>query len=64
MGWELSTWLALARSFQLLGSMAATTMHGYLTVRVYVERDGLSAHMVALELLVWTIATRHLVRPL
>ncbi|AEO64286.1 uncharacterized protein THITE_2110271 [Thermothielavioides terrestris NRRL 8126] len=51
MGWELSTWLALARAFQLLGSLAATVMHGYLTIHVYVNRDGLSAHMVVLELL-------------
>ncbi|KAK4242756.1 hypothetical protein C8A03DRAFT_39921 [Achaetomium macrosporum] len=51
MGWELSTWLALGRSFQLLGFLAATSMHGYLTIRVYAGRLGLSNHMVALELL-------------
>ncbi|KAG7286621.1 hypothetical protein NEMBOFW57_008932 [Staphylotrichum longicolle] len=50
MGWELSTWLALARSFQLLASLAATSMHGYLTVRVYSGRLGLSKEMVVLEL--------------
>jgi hypothetical protein len=51
----LSTWLALARSFQLLGSLAATAMHGYLTIRVYNGRLGLSKEMVVLELLVCSI---------
>ncbi|KAK4158368.1 hypothetical protein C8A00DRAFT_10838 [Chaetomidium leptoderma] len=51
MGWELSTWLALARSSQLLGSLAAAAMHGYLTVRVYTGDLGLSKEMVVLELL-------------
>lgn len=55
MGWELSTWLALARSFQLLASLAATSMHGYLTVRVYSGRLGLSKEMVVLELFVCLI---------
>ena len=52
MAWELSTWLGFARSFQLLASLAATAMHGYLTVRVHNGRLGLSKEMVVLELLV------------
>ncbi|KAJ4293914.1 hypothetical protein N0V88_005428 [Collariella sp. IMI 366227] len=52
MSWQLSAWLAFARSAQLLGSMGAAGMHGYLTILVYKNRLGLSKHMVVLELLV------------
>ncbi len=52
MGWELSTWLALGRSFQLLGSLAAVCMHGYLTIKVFAGKLGLSEEMVVLEVLV------------
>lgn len=55
MGWELSStssWLALARSLQLLSALASTVMHGYLTVHIYTGKLGLSKHMIVLELLV------------
>ncbi|KAK4119540.1 hypothetical protein N657DRAFT_658942 [Parathielavia appendiculata] len=51
MGWELSTWLALGRASQLLGSALAVGMHGYLTIKVFAAKLGLSKEMVALELL-------------
>lgn len=57
MGMRLSSWLALARSFQLVGAFAAVGMHGYLTIRVYTENLGLSEHMIALELLVCLLFT-------
>ena len=55
MRWELSTWLALARAGQFLGSLLAVAMHGYLTVEVFNHKLGLSKEMVALELLVCSL---------
>lgn len=56
MSWRLSAWLAFVRSAQLLGSMGAAGMHGYLTILVYKNRLGLSKHMVVLELLVRSLS--------
>ncbi len=63
MGWELSSWLALARSFQLMGSFGAVSLHGYLTIRVYTGKLGLTEPMVALELLVCLLPVLDLVMP-
>ncbi|KAL1836933.1 hypothetical protein VTJ49DRAFT_4494 [Mycothermus thermophilus] len=51
MGWDLSTWLAMGRCVQLLGSLIATASHGYLTIQIHKGRLGLSKEMVVLEFL-------------
>jgi hypothetical protein len=51
MGWDLSQWLALGRSVQLLGSLTAVASHGYLTVRVKDSKHGLSKEIMVLELM-------------
>ncbi|KAL2021282.1 hypothetical protein VTK56DRAFT_7361 [Thermocarpiscus australiensis] len=52
MAWNLSSWLAVARAFQLFGAFVSAAAHGSLTIRVYTGRLGLSQHMVILELLI------------
>lgn len=52
MGLELSTWLAIGRSLQVLGSLSASVMHGYMTVQVHAFSVGVSIEMVVLMLLV------------
>lgn len=47
MGWEPASWLAFARTFQVLTCFGAIGLHGFLTIRIYT-----SEIMVALTLLV------------
>jgi hypothetical protein len=54
MGWDLRQWVALARSTQLLGSLAAVGSHGYLTIRVKESEHGLTKEIVVLELMVFS----------
>ncbi|KAK4100562.1 hypothetical protein N658DRAFT_98610 [Parathielavia hyrcaniae] len=51
MEWSLSTWLALGRASQLLGSALTVGMHGYLTIKVFAAKLGLSKEMIALEMM-------------
>jgi hypothetical protein len=52
MGRGLSPWLATGRSLQLLGSLAASALHGYLMVEVHRARVEITKGMVMLQLLV------------
>jgi hypothetical protein len=52
MGRGVSSWLAGGRSLQLLGSLAASAVHGYLMVEVHRARVEISKGMVMLQLLV------------
>jgi hypothetical protein len=52
MGRGVSSWLAGGRSLQLLGSLAASAVHGYLMVEVHRARVEISKGMVMLQLMV------------
>ncbi|KAK4249546.1 hypothetical protein C7999DRAFT_39375 [Corynascus novoguineensis] len=51
MAWNLSAWLALGRTAQLLGSLVSVASHGYFTVRLKDSKHGLSKKTTILELL-------------
>lgn len=53
MGRRLSTWLVLARSFQVLGSFIPGAMNGWLLYYLHANRLGPSNLMFVLEILVW-----------
>ncbi|KAK3316330.1 hypothetical protein B0H66DRAFT_604626 [Apodospora peruviana] len=52
MAWELSTWLALIRTFQVLGALAASALNGFVTVMIYLKADSLPQNVGILELLI------------
>ncbi len=52
MAWELSSWLVLTRSFQLMGALASGGLNGYLVALIYARQLGITIGMITLELLV------------
>lgn len=52
--WELTSWLALIRTFQLLGALAGAALNGFVAVMIYIKDHDLLINVVVLELLVWT----------
>ncbi len=52
MAWEVSNWLVLTRSFQLVAALAAGAMNGFLVAWVHLKKLGLGRNMVILELMV------------
>ncbi|KAK0629001.1 hypothetical protein B0T17DRAFT_489790 [Bombardia bombarda] len=52
MAWELSSWLVLFRTFQLLGSLTSAVLNGFLFAFISTKHIGLSETMVILELLI------------
>ena len=58
MAWELSSWLVLTRSFQVMGALAAGGLNGYLVALIYSKHLGLTNAMITLELMVCTVLLR------
>ena len=58
MAWELSSWLVLTRSFQVMGALAAGGLNGYLVALIYSKHLGLTNAMITLELMVCTVLSR------
>lgn len=54
MGWDLTQWVAFARSAQIVGSLVAVGSHGYLTVRVKGSTHGLTKEIMVLEMMVYS----------
>jgi len=52
MAWELSSWLALIRTFQLLGALAGAALNGFVSVMIFIKDRDLLHNIVILELLV------------
>lgn len=50
--WELSSWLALIRTFQVLGALAGAVLNGFVAVMIFIKDRDLLPNMVILELLV------------
>lgn len=54
--WELTSWLALIRTFQLLGALAGASLNGFVAVMIYLKDRDLLINVVILELLVWSFS--------
>lgn len=52
MAWELSNWLVLTRTFQLVATFAAALMNGFLVAWIHLKKLGLGKNMVVNELMV------------
>ncbi|KAM7197389.1 hypothetical protein V8F33_005610 [Rhypophila sp. PSN 637] len=50
--WELTSWLALIRTFQLLGALAGASLNGFVAVMIYLQDRDLLINVVVLELLI------------
>ncbi|KAM7224022.1 hypothetical protein V8F06_000495 [Rhypophila decipiens] len=50
--WELTSWLALIRTFQLLGALAGASLNGFVAVMIYLKDRDLLINVVVLELLI------------
>ncbi|OIW25062.1 hypothetical protein CONLIGDRAFT_80699 [Coniochaeta ligniaria NRRL 30616] len=52
MAWELSNWLVLTRTFQLVATLAAALMNGFLVAWIHLKKLGLGKNMVVNELMI------------
>ncbi|KAH8904229.1 hypothetical protein BR93DRAFT_131944 [Coniochaeta sp. PMI_546] len=52
MAWDLSNWLVLTRTFQLVAALAAGVMNGFLVAWIHIKKLGLGRNMVILELMI------------
>jgi phage-related holin len=54
MGWDLTQWVAFARSAQIVGSLVAVGSHGYFTIRVKNSAHGVTKEITVLAMMVFS----------